>query len=272
MEDLPFEVVTTTTGAISIRNNRINEIMHNPVGPWREANQLYVDQSGLKQHLTRDVDTELVIYDVGLGAAANALAALHAIQGTRRPVRIVSFEIDLDLLRFALKHSVELQYLSGYESVMESLLDKKYWEGENIKWELHHGDFLNCIENAKHNAHIIFYDPYSPKQNEAMWTTSCFKKLREKCQPQSMLYNYSQATTIRAALLAAGFYVGYGQATGEKHQTTQAATRLQDLENPLDERWLQRWKRSHTPLPADCIDEMELKNLILNHEQFAKFA
>ncbi len=268
MKNVLFEVVKTSTGAISIRNKEINEIMHNPVGPWREANELYIEQSGLKQHLTYDLDTELVIYDVGLGAAANALATLHALKNTKRPVRLVSFEINLDLLRFALEHSSQLQYLVGYESIIQTLLKDKYWENENIKWELHHGDFLECIDSVGSKCHLIYYDPYSPKQNQAMWTTSCFKKLRDKCQQRAMFYNYSQATGIRAALLEAGFYVGYGQATGLKSHTTQAATLLADLKSPLDERWLQRWQRSPTPFPIDCKNESQLKEFILGHEQF----
>lgn len=269
MENLHFEVVRTTTGAVSIRNKIINEIMHNPVGPWREANQLYIEQSDLKSLLQKDIQTELVIYDVGLGAAANALATLHAVKNSPRPVRIVSFEIDLSLLQFALNHSAELEYLEGYESVIESLLRDHQWQGENISWELHHGDFLECIENVQHKCHVIYYDPYSPKQNEAMWSTECFKKLRDKCHSRAKFYNYSQATTIRAALLEAGFFVGYGQPTGLKHSTTQAATQLSDLENPLDERWLHRWQRSDSQLPPGCKDPEKLKSAILNHEQFS---
>ena len=268
MKNLLFEVVTTTTGAISIRNNKINEIMHNPVGPWKESNDLYIEQSLLRSHLTRDLDKELVIYDVGLGAAANAVATLHAVKNSKRPVRIVSFEIDLELIHFALENSEQLAYLVGYETIIQSLLKNKFWECENIKWELHHGDFLDCIENVKHKCHLIYYDPYSPKQNESMWTTACFKKLRDKCQPRATLYNYSQATTIRAAMLEAGFFVGYGQPTGLKRDTTQAATHIEDLTHPLDERWLQRWKRSPTPFPMGCKDESQLKDTILNHEQF----
>lgn len=264
-----FEVVTTTTGAISIRHKKINEIMHNPVGPWREANELYVEQSNLRYHLETDMNRELVIYDVGLGAAANALATLHAVKNTQRPVRIVSFEIDLELLAFALQHSVQLKYLSGYEDSVRTLLKNKYWEKQNIKWELHHGDFLDCVGVVDHKCDLIYYDPYSPKQNESMWTTSCFRKLKDQCRPGAMLYNYSQATTIRVALLEAGFYVGYGKPTGLKKATTQAAVRLQDLQDPLDERWLQRWQRSHTPLPFGCTDEAQLRQAILNHSQFA---
>jgi S-adenosyl-L-methionine-dependent methyltransferase len=271
LENPLFEIVTTKAGAISIRHKKINEIMHNPVGPWIEANQLYIDQSNLKWHLTVDTDTELVIYDVGLGAAANAIATLHAVKESQRPVRIVSFEIDLDLLNFAIEHSAQLGYLKGYEVILKTLIKDKSWESENIKWELHHGDFLDCIENVTPKCHLIYYDPYSPKQNEAMWTTACFKKLRNKCQPRALFYNYSQATTIRTALLEAGFYVGYGQPTGLKKDTTEAATQLKDLKHPLDERWLQRWKRSPTPLPIDCKDKDQLEAFILKHEQFINF-
>ncbi len=268
MKNLLFEVVTTTTGAISIKNNQNNEIMHNPVGPWKESNALYIEQSNLRSLLTKDLDKELVIYDVGLGAAANAVATLNAIKNSKRAVRLISFEIDLELLHFALENSAQLAYLVGYEEIIQSLLNNKIWEQENLKWELHHGDFLECIENVEHKCHLIYFDPYSPKQNEAMWTTACFKKLRNKCQPRATFYNYSQATTIRAALLEAGFFVGYGQPTGLKRDTTQAATQIEDLAHPLDERWLQRWERSPTPFPIHCQDENQLKDTILNHEQF----
>src|SRR5688572_17471064 len=95
-----FEIVTTTAGAISIRNKQVNEIMHNPVGPWVEANALYIDQSHLRERLI-EAPEEFVIFDVGLGAAANSLAALACIKSLgpkSRPVRIVSFERELELL------------------------------------------------------------------------------------------------------------------------------------------------------------------------------
>ena len=264
-----FEIVTTTAGVLSIRNKQVNEIMHNPVGPWKEANQLYIDQSNLRWHLTHDLTTELVIFDVGLGAAANALAILHCAMCAQRAVRIVSFEIDLDLLRFALDHSSQFEHFKGFEGPLGAILSKGYWESENIKWELHHGDFLQCINHVKHHAHIVYYDPYSPKMNQEMWTTECFKKLHNKCDAQAMFYNYSQATPIRAALLEAGFFVGYGIATGLKNSTTQAAYSLDDLEKPLDERWFRRWQRSDTPLPFRCEDAEALKSAIHQHKQFS---
>ncbi len=265
-----FEIVKTTLGVTSIRNTLVNEIMHAPLGPWQEANELYIEQSDLNTKLSQNTEEEFVIFDVGLGAAANALAALHCARRSQRPVRLVSFEIDLSLLEFAFFHIEEFEHFKGFEAAIDSILTHKRWRQNQITWELFEGDFLKCIDKVKHQCHLIFYDPYSPKQNQEMWTTDCFKKLKEKCHKDATFYNYSQATPIRAALLEAGFYVGYGKSIGEKETTTQAACQLDDLERPLGERWLQRWSRSDNPLPPLCKNADTLKKTIREHAQFSK--
>lgn len=273
-----FEVVKTTTGATSIRNCVVNEIMHNPVGPWAEANSLYIEQSHLKEKLSQANLEELVVFDVGLGAAANALAAIHCSQNLEAPrkMRLISFERDLDLLYFALQNSAYFEHFHGFENIIQELLDKNYVAFENIEWELRHGDFVSLVEAEPHRAHIIFYDPYSPNVNQDMWTLDLFRKLRNKCTHSTegaMLLTYSKATPIRSALLCAGFYAGAGRGTGEKDETTQAATRFDMLPAPFAERWLERWKKSSVPYPLLTLveDRKNIESLILNHEQFNVF-
>src|SRR5262245_25173229 len=75
------------------------EIFHLRSAPIEEARSLYLKQSGLDEMLTQSAEP-LVIWDVGLGAAANALAAIHYYeeysgQGVLRPMKILSFENDL---------------------------------------------------------------------------------------------------------------------------------------------------------------------------------
>ena len=60
---------------------------------------------------------------------------------------------------------------------------------------------------------------------------------------------YSRSTILRVTLLLAGFYVGVGHATGEKTETTIAANTLTLLDEPLDRRWLDRARRSHSAEP-----------------------
>ena len=163
----PFEIVTTRMGVLSIRDNDTLEIMHNPVGPWQEANSLYIEQSQLQRRLSQDLAQELVIFDVGLGAAANALAALHCARAlqVRRPLRLISFERELSLLQFALENAHHFDHFKDFEEAVSSILTKGEWSEPGIHWELRHGDFKELIDQETNLANLIFYDPYSFKKN-----------------------------------------------------------------------------------------------------------
>jgi len=260
-------------GALSIRDNISQEIMHNPVGPWIEANSLYIEQSQLQRRIREDLGTELVIFDVGLGAAANALAVLHCARALakRRPLRLVSFERDLGLLQFALENANRFAHFKGFETAVQSILTMGKWEEPGISWELRFGNFVELIEQEPHAAHIVFYDPYSFKKNQEMWTPEVFRKVRKKCSAEGILFTYTRATPIRVGMLMAGFFVGTGVATGSKDETTQASLRLTDLVNPLGPAWLGRWQRSRNQNAAGA-GEQELaaaREFILSHAQFS---
>src|SRR3954466_6661345 len=77
VRDGDFELVTLRNGARAVRHLGHGEVMHPSVGPWQEAVALYVEQSSLAEKL-RHEGPPLCIWDVGLGAATNAVAALTA--------------------------------------------------------------------------------------------------------------------------------------------------------------------------------------------------
>ncbi len=102
-------------GFASIRQVSSGEIMHMRTPPMEEARSLYVEQSNLAERLGVS-EEPLVIWDVGLGAAANAMAAIQSYEaqartGPLRPMRLISFENDLDSLRLALRHDHKFPYL-----------------------------------------------------------------------------------------------------------------------------------------------------------------
>ena len=278
MESEPFEIVTTTTGATSIRDNRVNEIMHNPVGPWAEANALYVDQPKLRDRLLGKDQPPLVIFDVGLGAGSNAIAAMTvALEVAERPLHLISFENNLALLEFALLHAAVFDHMKGFTQAIECLLARHLWKSPCglVTWELRAEDFLTAIVKETHTADLVFFDPYSPNVNSEIWTLSCFENLRARCHgPEAdchtSLFTYSRATPVRAALLLAGFYAGQGHSTGLKPETTQASTQLTSLEKPLDARWYLRWQRSHTQLPFGSTEAMRsgFHERMKDHPQF----
>ena len=99
--------------------------------------------------------------------------------------------------------------------------------------------------------HVILFDAFSPAKNPAMWTLPLFTNLFQLLDPQRpcALPTYSRSTILRVTLLLAGFFVGVGHATGKKEETTIAANDLSLIFEPLDLRWLDRARRSHSAEP-----------------------
>jgi tRNA U34 5-methylaminomethyl-2-thiouridine-forming methyltransferase MnmC len=261
--DSRYQLVRLNNGICSVRSLADDETFHPVVGPVAEAEALYVNQLRLRERL-QNHSGEFVIWDVGLGAAANALTVLRATKNIAGKIRLVSFDHTLEPLEFALKNAGALGYFGGYENHLEEFLREHrvaFQDGEqSVNWELHLGDFPAFLSNSKlkiQNSkfapapHAILFDAFSPAKNPAMWTLPLFKNLFQLLDPQRpcALPTYSRSTILRVTLLLAGFFVGVGHATGEKEETTIAANDLSLISEPLDARWLERAKRSHRAEP-----------------------
>jgi tRNA U34 5-methylaminomethyl-2-thiouridine-forming methyltransferase MnmC len=246
-----FEIVTVASGARSLRSREHGETFHPVVGPMTEARGLHVEQQRLveRAHATNG---PFVIWDVGLGAAANAIAAIEAFRDFdgRERVELHSFDETTAPLAFALAHAETLEYLAPHRPAVESLLEAGEAADGIVQWRLHRGEFRSHL-GAAPAPHAILYDPYSPKANPELWTLEHFTRLHACLDPARpcLLSNYTRSTAVRVTLLLAGFFVGHGHATGEKDQTTIAANYFELFEAPLDIAWLERVRRSTAAAP-----------------------
>jgi hypothetical protein len=268
-----YQLVHLRNGTCSVRSLADYETFHPVIGPVAEAEALYVNQLRLRERLKNHTG-EFVIWDVGLGAAANALTVLRATRKIACDIRLVSFDRTIEPLEFALKNADALGYFGGYENHLEKFLCAhrvSFQDGpQSVNWEFQLGDFPTFISSSSrgdeaHSSkseignrkseipapHAILFDAYSPARNPAMWTLPLFTHLFQRLDPQRpcALPTYSRSTILRVTLLLAGFFVGVGHATGEKEETTIAANNLSLIAEPLDARWLARAKRSHSAEP-----------------------
>lgn len=258
-----YQLVHLRNGTCSVRSLADYETFHPVIGPVAEAEALYVNQLRLRERLKNHTG-EFVIWDVGLGAAANALTVLRATREIACDIRLVSFDHKIEPLEFALKNAGALGYFGGYENHLKEFLRAHRVAfqdgGQTVEWEFHLGDFPTFLSNSKLKTqnskftpapHAILFDAYSPAKNPAMWTLPLFANLFQLLDPQRpcALPTYSRSTILRVTLLLAGFFVGVGHATGEKEETTIAANTLDLLAEPLDRRWLERARRSHSAEP-----------------------
>src|SRR5271169_2423633 len=73
-----YAIVELQNGVRTVRSLLEAETFHPVIGPAAEAEALYVRQLRLAERVCTSAG-EFVIWDVGLGAAANALTAIKAI-------------------------------------------------------------------------------------------------------------------------------------------------------------------------------------------------
>jgi queuine tRNA-ribosyltransferase len=284
-----YEVVVRD-GIGRIRDTRSGEVMHSVSDPAQEAQALYVEQSRLVARLglaaaAAGVCEPLVVWDVGLGAAANAMAAIGAVEaagragpgGLARRLLLVSFENDLDSLTLALKHPAWFKHLR--HAAPRRLLAKGHWMSASgaVEWRLSQGDF-RATKAAAPAPDLIFFDPFSFRTDSALWTLEAFRELAKICSARAVeLFTYSASTRVRAALLAAGFFVARGLGTGPKAETTIALSPLAAAgphgHELLGAEFLTKWQRSdaQAPFGVERGDE-SWRAALLAHPQFSRFA
>lgn len=251
--------------------------MHPGLGPMPEAEALYVKQLRIVERLDGHSGT-FVVWDVGLGAAANALALLRATVELDASLQLISFDCSLAPLRFAIAHRDALGYFTGYETQVVRLLESGSVQFLNqrqpVAWTARVGDFPSLLKSSGARwpkPHAIFFDPFSPARNPAMWTAPLFADLFAALDPARpcSLATYSRSTMTRAALLLAGFHVGAGRPTGFKEETTVAANAPDLVSTPLDRRWLERARRSDS---AEPLCDGKYQKRPLSAETWARLA
>jgi len=285
-----FAVHASPRGFASIQHVSSGEIMHSVNEPDVEAHRVYVAQSAL---IARALAGErpLVVWDVGLGAAHNAMALVRALDAApgHAPVQLISFERDLDAFRLALAHQKEFAHLrhaaphilaasraaaAGTAGATSGAAGGTY-RREGLTWTVSEGDFLETFA-AQPAPDVVFWDPFSTKVDGPLWSLATFRRLLGALAAPAELFTYSASTAVRSSLLAAGFHVARGVPSGPKEETTIALRPGPGLdllaEHPLLGRsWLERRARSTARFGADVPPELhaELERAITEHAQFA---
>ena len=190
----------------------------------------------------------------------------------------MSFDHDLDALKLALEpehaEAFGLTEADNAHAAATALLTDGRHETARTTWRLAFGDFLESVaREPAAMADVVFWDMFTRGANPHLWTVSAFRALRRACRAGATLHTYTTATSARSGLLLAGFAVGVGGRTGDREQTTIAATSAEELAQPLDARWLTRLTRSTAAFPTDVPDDADSRAealaLIRAHPQFS---
>ena len=271
-----YDLVTTDAGIPTFRHVSTGETLHAQVGPWQEAFSLYIEPSGLLR-----CEGCVTVYDVGLGCASLLLASLFAWRTNFKlqVCNVVSFDLEKLGLQGLLDHLSKFPFAESEKDTIQKFLENDHVvleeNGRRFEWRFVRGNFRDTITSSENfqmpPADHVFYDLFSPASLPHVWTYEVFSHLFRHCSSRARLYTYCCSTRARAALLAAGFFVGLGIPSGKKSKTTIAACRLSDLSEPLPPTWVDTFKRSHIPFLSAERPELheEIRMRVYSHPQFA---
>ncbi len=258
------------------------EAMHPMADPRVEARELYVEGTGLALELETAV-APITVWDVGMGAATNAMAAIEALErawglNPAAALRIVSFERDLDPMRLVTDHPHSFPHVK--HRAPHLLLESGEYRSPcgRLQWQLVPGEFESTAFLQSSPPDIVFYDPFSSKTDAPLWHWRFLEKLRLSWVGRAVrAANYSNSTAHRASVLAAGFWLESGPPSARRPDTSiwiteEAASQSTRL---LGREWLERWGRSSAPAPEGVLNgdsaERELfLARVKGHPQFTR--
>ncbi|NBX17917.1 MAG: hypothetical protein EBR09_11180 [Proteobacteria bacterium] len=266
-------------GLYSFRHIQTGEILHGTVGPEKEARDLYMGSSGLMQNNA----PSRTVFDIGTGCGAQLLALLDFINepnNTCENLRIFSFDLEklgLQALAGAAGHFpsalIHQEFLE--RAIATDNVIMKTPSGKTVEWNFVAGDFRETVlipltKEDGLKADAVFYDFFSPASHPWLWTFDLFKKLFEYSHPKTRLVTYSSATSVKAALAAAGWFVGNTIASGKKAKSIIAAGSLGELDDPLPAKFLSTFENSHKPFcPSETEESKQnIRERLRCHPQF----
>lgn len=274
-----YEIIKQDAGFCSIKQVSSGEIMHSVSEPLEESRILYADQTRFEATATGPQEDLFIIWDVGMGAATNVMAAMKKYERLcesglpLRGLKIISFENDLDPLKLAAKNPSLFPHMR--HPAPGAILASGLWSSKRfpVTWVLKAGEFPGTMEEAD-QPDCIYYDPFSLNTDSGLWNYDVFSRIHSFCRGKpARLFTYSSSTRVRASLLAAGFYVGAGTGTGPKTETTAAITSIGHGNmgiRLLENDWFERFTRSSSRYDESLSESENLKidKLVLSHPQF----
>lgn len=231
-------LIETGDGSLSAFSKTYGENFHNTTGAASETIIHYVE--GCKVEARARAAKTFAILEVGLGLGVGVVETWKALKSADSKILFTSLEIDEELPLY-LKESHPF-----FRDLERAPLGFGMTKG-NFQLEILLGDARKTLPGADRKYQAIYQDAFSPKRNATLWTKEWFELLREKASNDCLMSTYSSSSSIRKAMLAAGWKITKGVKFGPKRSSTRAS-----LQGESDQDILEHLDRSPAILLTDA--------------------
>lgn len=235
---LSVHIAETRDGSTTLYSDRYGQHYHNPNGAVAESREVFFETAKVPAKLTeRD---HLTIFETGFGTGLNLILMLDYLKrsGSKCHVDYVSIEA----YPISAHKATDLDFgeeLAGLEPnlILQDIFNNlkpgrnRFSPGSRLTLHLFNG-FFDAFEAGAldRKADIFFHDPFSPEVNPELWTKEVFERLLTIAADEALLVTYCAASSARAAMAAAGWYVARAPGALGKREMTIASPKPERLE------------------------------------------
>ena len=214
------EIILTRDGSSSIFLPELNETYHSRFGAIQEAKHVFI-----KNGLSLFNDKSVSILEIGFGTGLNAFITFLETLETHQNINYVGVEA----YPVAIKIIENLNYVSALNATAyQSIFDEMHlsdWESVN-RMATHFNltkrkqKFEDISDSNAFN--LIYFDAFGFDVQPELWSEAIFQKMYEALLPNGVLVTYACRTSIKKAMINAGFKVEKLQGAPGKREMLRA--------------------------------------------------
>lgn len=202
-----MEIITTSDGSHTLRNDKVDETYHSLHGAISESMHVFID-AGFRKAV--GAENEINILEMGFGTGLNAL--LTCLEGRTGKLLIHYIAIDPyplpEELAFRLNYGEMLgeEAVEFYRKIIQAnwvypSFITNYFVLNKIQAKLEE------IDLADSTFDLVYFDAFSPEKQPELWTSAIFRKLHDAMKPGGILTTYSSKGSVKRALTSEGYDV-----------------------------------------------------------------
>jgi tRNA U34 5-methylaminomethyl-2-thiouridine-forming methyltransferase MnmC len=199
------EIIITADGSTTIRIPDWNENYHSSHGAIQEAKHVFI-ANGLDLFKNQ---AEISILEIGFGTGLNAFITFLETQNNEKVnyVGVEAYPISQDEVN-QMNYTSELK-ANSFTTIFEKLHNCD-WEQEitiTSQFKLTKRQQLFQDLEDKNQYNLIYFDAFGFPLQPELWSELIFKKMFDALLPNGVLVTYACRTSIKNAMIAAGFTI-----------------------------------------------------------------
>ena len=198
------EIIQTNDGSTTIHLPEWNESYHSKHGAIQEAYHVFI-----KNGLSLFNQKPIAVLEIGFGTGLNAFITFVETKKTKKNIDYVGVEAH----PIALEEALQMNYVSEIDANESSVFNQMHechWEEKNQLSDnftlTKRKQFFQDIKDV--NAFdLIYFDAFGFRVQPELWSEEIFATMFTALKPKGVLVTYACRTSIKNAMLSAGFSV-----------------------------------------------------------------